>query len=251
MDRFDFHSWWGPYVLLGIALAIGLFMSVVDFGLIIALPFSIFQHELGHAIPSWFSGRAALPLPFGVTFRSDEQSWFVIACMCFLIGLFTYRSFREQAWFAFGIGICMFVALGYGCFVVQPTIAVEHVLFAGLLGELLIPCAIFVLYHYELPSKFRWDFWRMVAVFPAALTFFPALLLWMRARHDAMAVPRGGLLGDGNGDIDRLVSEYGWTLLGLGQWYARVALIAGLLTLTHLLVRLGVDFQRSRMHEAA
>lgn len=246
IERFEFESWWGPYVILVLALVLGLFMAWVDFGLVIALPFSIFQHELGHAIPSWFSGRAALPLPFGVTFRNDEQSWFVIACMTFLIGLFTYRSLREEAWFSLAAGVLMFAALGYGCFVVQPTIAMEHVLFGGLLGELLIPCVIFVLYHYELPSKFRWDFWRMIAVFPAALTFFPAFLLWMRARHDALEVPRGGMLGDGNGDVDRLLSEYGYTLLGLAQWYARVALLAGFLTLAHLLVRFAIDFQRAR-----
>ncbi len=245
-ERFEFQSWWGAYVPLAIALGVGLLLSLVDFGLVIAWPFRIFQHELGHAIPSWFSGRAALPLPFGVTFRNDEQSWFVIACMVFLIGLFTYRSFREQAWFAVVAGVAMLLALAYGSFVVQPTIAVEHVLFGGMLGELLIPCVIFVLYHYELPSKLRWDFWRLVAIFPAALTFFPAFLLWIRARHDALEVPRGGMLGDGNGDVDRLLSEYGYTLLGLAQWYARIAIIVGVVTLVHLFVHLGLDAQRAQ-----
>ena len=82
---------------------------------------------------------------------------------------------------------------------------------SGALGELLLGAFLLVAFHFPLPDKIRWDFWRWVAIIPGALCFTHAMKLWRTVASDVSQMPWGSALGnDSDGDMNRLVQQFGW-----------------------------------------
>ena len=71
-----------PPLLLGLAWLV----SQSPFAFFLTA-FHIWIHELGHAVPAWFSGKHALPLPIGFTLITPEYSPFVHWGLLSLFGL--------------------------------------------------------------------------------------------------------------------------------------------------------------------
>ncbi|MCZ6805562.1 MAG: zf-TFIIB domain-containing protein [Deltaproteobacteria bacterium] len=73
-----------------------------------------------------------------------------------------------------------------------------------------------------LPDKIRWDFWRWVAIIPGALCFTHAMKLWRTVVSDVSQMPWGSALGnDSDGDMNRLVQQFGWGANELAEFYLR------------------------------
>ena len=94
---------------------------------------------------------------------------------------------------------------------------------SGALGELLFGAFLLIAFHFPLPDRTRWDFWRWVAIVPGALCFAQALLLWRTASGDLARMPWGSAIGsESDGDMNRLVREFGWTARELTDFYLTV-----------------------------
>lgn len=225
-----------------LALLFAWLFTMSLFGRLLAMGAQIQFHELGHALPAWLSSRAALPLPFGMTFIRDEPGVFTGLCVAFLASVVLYRGYVEErrATLLAGAGLLLgWLVLTFG---VAPARSRMLVLLGGFVGELCLPALMLVAFHLRLPDRLRWDFFRFLALPFAACAYMGALRLWLGIAHGSVQLPMGSFLpGDGNGDFDRLIAEYGFSqasiirvgtscarasVVGLGAHYAWLALNA-------------------------
>lgn len=233
----------------------GLFALVVGglgIGETLFLFLRIWIHELGHAVPAWLSGRAALPLPFGFTFWNEESSWFTALCLAFLIGVFAVASVREKRVFGIVLAGVLF-ALQITCTLfVSDLRMIEWILAGGMAGELVLSTLFVVSFYYPMPDRFRWDFWRFVVLVPAACVFASAFAMWIRIDQGAEGLPFGSILGapgDGSGDVERLMDGYYWTAEGMTTFYRTLGGLC-LLTIVGHYVVFGLRSLWSRDREA-
>lgn len=235
LDRFGFNHPWLNLLALPTALMVGALISSSEGLMTLFLPAHIMFHELGHAIPCWLSARSALPLPCGITFWNEHQSLFVGLGMAFLFAVLIKRSVDERRPFAAALGGVLMVLLAIGCLI--PTEwSFEVTILGGVGGEFWISALALAAFHFRVPDRLRWDFFRFIVVIPAATTWCYSVGLWLGIAGGTERMPTGTIFGgshDNGGDLNRLISDYGWSPDGLTQFYvALAALTAALLLFT-------------------
>ncbi|MCA9603654.1 MAG: zf-TFIIB domain-containing protein [Myxococcales bacterium] len=230
-SRASFDNPWveagGPPVVLIVAAV--LVLTGFDKLLVFA---RIMFHEIGHAVPAWFSGRAALPLPFGITFVREDQSWWTTLCLAFLIGVFGYRSFRERRKVAMAFAVLMFGFMLFFTYYVMPFRSLMCVGIGGLAGEFIVPTIAMLLYHYPMPDRLRWDFWRFFIYVPAMVTFVGAFHDWIYISNKVAAMPSMsmfGVPGDGQSDIEKLIGRFGWSADQIGAAMVGIGILCGII----------------------
>ncbi|HEX5656443.1 MAG TPA: hypothetical protein VFX59_04575 [Polyangiales bacterium] len=223
-DRVEFDNPWVELTALPAAVLFTSLFAWSPVGRVLLVPFQIQFHELGHAMMAWLSSRAALPLPFGFTFWTEEPSRFTGACMLFLIGVLFVRSLREHRRFAvlFACGLLLAFVILSGFVSVERSRM--FLLFAGLAGELVLTSLVMIAFYFPFPDRMRWDFLRFVALLPAAGSWVSAVSMWRGVARGARTLPMGSLLGDGTGDLDRLMYEYAFSQGEIISFYGKLAL---------------------------
>jgi Zn-finger nucleic acid-binding protein len=233
-----------------LALLFAWLVSMSGLGRLVAVGAQIQFHELGHAVPAWLSSRAALPLPFGLTFIRDDPSWFTGACVAFLIGLMIYRGYVEARRATLMAGVLLLASWLTLSFFVTKETARALVLLGGFLGELGLSALAMIAFHLRLPDRLRWDFFRFLVLPFAACGYVGALRLWLGILQGSVALPMGSFLpGDGVGDFDRLIAEHGFTtesIIRLGATSARLSVLALAGWYAGLVVRAGRAWRGSR-----
>ena len=177
-------------------------------------------HELGHALVAWSTGRRAVPLPLGWTTWSLERSYVLVAMQLVFCALLAILGIREKKALALGAATALATLLAWG--LSTPLEASEvWVVAGGTVGEALLPALALLAFHAPLPERLRWDFWR----WPLALLAVVALASVSR---DDLAIgaglrpiPFGTFLTgrQGDGDLERLVNDYGWAHASLGPLF--------------------------------
>lgn len=194
-----------------------------NFGRFLAFMVGMPFHELGHAAGSWLSSRIAIPLPF-FTFWFDDQSLLMGFVVASVLGWLLFHTYREKNRFMFGSAAVVTLAWAVITFLISPNTTLMWQILSGALGELVFGAFILIAFHFPGPDRLRWDFWRWVAVIPAALCFTQAFTLWRRAVVDVSKVPWGSAIGEeSDGDMNRLVGNFGWTSNELAEFYMLVA----------------------------
>jgi len=192
------------------------------FASMVGMPF----HELGHAAASWISSRFAAPLPF-FTIWYDDQSWLMGTIVAAILGWLLFHTHREKNRFMFGMTCTMLVGWFVATFLISPNTTLMWQIMAGGLGEIFFGGFILVAFHFPLPDRFRWDFWRYLAVIPGSICFTQAFILWRKASKDVSQMPWGSAIGaESDGDMNRLVNHFGWTATELTDFYLMVAYVA-------------------------
>jgi hypothetical protein len=190
-------------------------------------------HELGHGIAAWLCGRWAFPvgaiIPFvAYTFGGQERSW-LFFCV-FQSGLF-WLSIKLGR---MGLGNLRWVPWGVGLLAIGMTwmMPVEKgnmlVSYGGIGGEFVLSTLLICLFYYRLPDRLRWDFFRFPALMLGVACFASSLMQWRAIQAGRAPLPRGTMMvgnTDSNGDIDRLLSEFGWTEVELIRHFNQLAWI--------------------------
>lgn len=186
---------------------------------LVGMPF----HELGHAAASWLSSRIAIPLPF-FTFWLDEQSVLMGSLMVGVLSWLMFHTWREGNRFMFGVAITVLATWALMTFAIPANQTLEWQILSGALGEIVFGSFLLVAFHFPLPDRFRWDFWRWVALLPASLCFVHALLLWRTVSADVSQMPWGSAIGsESDGDMNRLVQQFAWSANDLADLYSSIA----------------------------
>ena len=197
-----------------------------NFGRLLASLVGMPFHELGHAAGSWLSSRVAIPLPF-FTFWYDDQSVLMGLLVAGLLGWLMFHTYREKNWFMLSSASLILLAWAVITFLVPPWRTLMWQILSGALGEIVFGAFLLIAFHFPLPDRFRWDFWRWIALIPAALCFTQVLLLWRAASADLSRMPWGSAVGsESDGDMNRLVREFGWTAPDLAGFYLNVAYLS-------------------------
>ncbi len=194
-----------------------------DFGRFMASLVGMPFHELGHAVGSWLSSRIAIPLPF-FTFWYDDQSVLMGLLVAVILGWLLFHTYREKNWFMLGSASVVLLAWAVITFLIPPSRTLMWQILSGALGEIVFGAFILVAFHFPLPDRLRWDFWRWIALIPASICFTQALVLWRAASVDLRKLPWGSAIGsDSDGDMNRLVRHFDRTAADLAAFYLNVA----------------------------
>ncbi len=226
-----------------VALFLGLVLSFVGEGIVV-FPVRLWFHELGHALLAWTSGRAALPLPFGFTFWSEQPSLFTSCCYVFLLLVMGAAGIRERRPFPIALsGSLLFAHIVMG-WIMAPDSAIEWILVGGLAGELAISTLLVAAFYFPMPDKTRWDFWRFLVLVPAAAAFASAARMWMRVAQGVEAMPMGSIMGnDESGDLNRLITDYAWTSESITRFYCALSVICGAILLAVVTSKIALLFK--------
>jgi hypothetical protein len=230
MDRLAFGHPWVDLLALPSAFLAALLLTASSFGRLLAFPIEIVFHELGHAVPSWLSSRAALPLPCGITFHSESQSAFTGLCFVFLLGVLAYRGYREERPFVVGVAAACFALFLVFSLLLSAERTEELILLGGIAGELWLSALVIASFYFPMPDRLRWDFFRVLLLPIACVAFVATTRLWWGVAAGTSDMPLGSLFGgrdDGAGDLDRLMIDFGWFPEALVHVYLRLALACG------------------------
>ncbi len=182
---------------------------------LVGMPF----HELGHAAASWLSSRIAIPLPFFTVWYDDQSILMGLVVASGLIWL-GYHAYREHNRFALATAVVLLVVQAIFTLALPARLTLMWQILSGALGELVFGAFLLVAFHFPLPDRLRWDFWRWVAILPGALCFTHAMRLWRTVVSDVSQMPWGSALGnDSDGDMNRLVQQFGWGANELAEFY--------------------------------
>jgi Zn-finger nucleic acid-binding protein len=213
-------------IVVPVLLAISWFLCSGPLGRLFASMVGMPFHELGHAAASWISSRIAVPLPF-FTIWYDDQSWLMGSVVAAVLGWFAFHTYREKNRFMFGVTCVMTVGWLIATFLISPATTLMWQIMAGGLGEIFFGSFILIAFHFPLPDRFRWDFWRYLAVIPGSICFAQALTLWRKASKDLSQMPWGSAIGaESDGDMNRLVNHFGWNATELAEFYLGAAYVA-------------------------
>jgi Zn-finger nucleic acid-binding protein len=192
------------------------------FASLIGMPF----HELGHALTSWLSSRFAVPLPFFTIWQNDQSLLFGLA-VAGLLGWFGHHSWQERSRFGVVVAGTLLATQVCMSWLVPTRFTLMLQILGGALGELVLAALLLAAFHFPLPDRLRWDFWRWPALIPAAICFAHACLVWIAARNDPSSIPWGAAIGDeSDGDMNRLVYDFGWRARELASFYLRAGVLS-------------------------
>lgn len=230
-------------VAVPIALVIGLGLGQIRLIMYLAWYVSMIFHELGHGVAAWLSGYLAIPVPFGFTFYSGNQSYVVIAgfVACWCRGLIAAFNAKSTA-----LGVFFLVLLGaqiYLSFGLEHDRAREMFVAGGFVGELIFGALLISAFHARLP--WRWDFWRFPALFVGMLVYSQSIVRWIKVKVSLAEIPWGSVVGDtSDGDLSRLRDRYLWTESTIVDFYYHVAMASLAWILVHYVLSLPATLRR-------
>ncbi|MGG6265676.1 hypothetical protein ACQ4M3_09135 [Leptolyngbya sp. AN03gr2] len=211
------YSFKNRYILLlafPVAICTAVLFQSLGFTKLLLFPFQLWVHEVGHAMVAWFSGRRAIPLPFGWTNVALERSLFVYFGILFLLGLLFYAGWKEKKRSTMILAVICAI-LQFVMTWIQSAYHFEMWLsFGGIGGEFYLSALMIAGFYFQLPNYWRWDFWRYPFIIVGANTFWAAFSRWQQIKKGAESIPWGSLLfgsGDSGGDMNQLSEVYNWS----------------------------------------
>jgi hypothetical protein len=160
-----------------------------------------------------------MPLPF-FTIWYEEQSLIFGLMVAALLAWFGFHSWQERSRFGISLSVALLSMQVAASWIIPTRFTAMFQILGGALGEIVIGALVLVAFHFPLPDRLRWDFWRWPALLPGAVCFAQALWLWLRAARDTSLMPWGSAIGSAaDGDMNRLVAGFGWSATELSSFY--------------------------------
>ncbi len=218
---FRFDSW--PVNLLVPPLLLGgMWVATKTFFAPLMQGAFICAHEVGHAVPAWFAGWRATPLPWGWTPVEQERSNFVYFGLLFLLALFFAAGVKERKVWPV-ILAPLLAALQFYMTWRMPEHRKEFWMVAGGVGgEFVLGTLLMMAFWMHLPDKFRWGIYRHLFFLIGAAAFLGIWLRWQDIYVGKEEIPFGSMINgedDANGDMNRLMADYGWKKFDIRRRY--------------------------------
>ena len=179
--------------------------------------FSMWVHELGHAISAWLCGRFAFPGPW-FTPVGAQRTWIVPVLLASGLGYGIFQFWRtRKPWAVFLLAVL--VAQAYCTFILPDRRAMAFIVWSGdggcmILGTLLM-LSLYARKHSQL--RVGWLRWGFLVIGAAA--FADGFATWWTARTDREVIPFGENEGRGLSDPTVLIFQQGFSLPGLVSSY--------------------------------
>lgn len=222
-------------------LVVTLLVSTGAFHMLLRTFFSMWLHELGHAVAAWLSGHLAFPGPWRTPVSSGRVAGVVILVAGGLALLTAWGWRSRRPWLVLAGAGGLFVQLV--CTLLPRGAAQALFTFGGDAGAMIIGAALFatIWAHPEgrlAKGRLRWGFLVIGAV-----GLVDPLVTWVRGALDREEIPLGMIEGVGMSDAMKLWKTHGWTLGEIASRY--VAL--GLACLAALAIGYAVGLARARV----
>jgi Zn-finger nucleic acid-binding protein len=233
--------------VLAVTALLGWLFAQTLFGETVAFFVRIQFHELGHALVAWCTGRSALPLPFGWTSWSFERSSILVAMELLFSVLLAIWGVREKKPIAVVVAVAMGSVFTLG--LLTPLTDSEPWLVAGgMIGEALLPAIALLAFHAPLPARARWDFVRWPLAMLAILAVVSVGPHFLSIASGDAPLPMGSFVSgrQGDGDLERLIADYGWPHASLRPLFGRLGLLTLLIGLLPHPIVLGARALASR-----
>jgi len=202
--------------------------------------FSMWLHELGHAVVAWWSGHGAFPGPWRTPVSSGRVPLVVMALAAGLAALIWHgwRTGRSR-WIALGVvGLMGQLA----CTLLPPGQARALFSFGGDAGCMVLGAALVATIWADPEGRLgrgslRWGFLVI-----GACGLVDPLDTWVRAALDRGQLPLGEIEGVGLSDASALMEVHGWSAGALTGRYVAI----GLGCLIALAIAYAVELLRAR-----
>ena len=195
--------------------------------------FHIWMHEFGHATAAWMTGRKATPLPIGWTPVEPDYSPFVYFGLLLLFGILFAAGWKERKPWPMVAAVALAGLQFYMTWrMPEPRQEFWYGAFGGVGGEFYLSALLMAAFYVQLPEKFQWGFCRYVFFLIAASAFLHIVVYWNAVYRGREDIPMGSMINgedDANGDMNKLLDDFGWTgmdirrnyqYLGYGCWAA-------------------------------
>lgn len=216
---------WAPPIALGLAW---LLVATGPFRMVLRTFFSMWLHELGHAVAAWLSGHFAFPGPWR-TPVSPGRVPAVVLLVAGALATLAYRGWRTRrpALVLAGAG-GLFVQLV--CTLLPRPAASAFFTFGGDAGSMVLGAALFatIWSHPEGRLARGWLRWGFLVI--GAVGLVDPLHGWIAGALDPGEIPLGHIEGVGMSDAMKLWRVHGWTLADLARRHVALgaACLAGL-----------------------
>jgi hypothetical protein len=209
-----FDNWRVNAIVPPLLFALAWLAVISPFGFLLK-GFQVWMHEFGHATAAWLTGRKATPLPFGWTPVESDYSHFVYFGLLLLFGILFVAGWKERKVWPMIIAVGLAGAQYYLTWRMP-----EHRqefwwgAFGGVGGEFYLSALMMVVFYVQLPEKFKWGGCRYVFFFLGAACFLQTYGFWRDVYLGQADIPYGSMISgedDANGDMNKLVNDFGWT----------------------------------------
>lgn len=205
------------------SLAVGSLLWMGN-GKMFAWAFSMPFHELGHAVPAWFAGIPALPIPYGFCWVGETRTSTLVFVFISLwtIGIGLALRYRSKILFVM-FSIFLLTQLRLTFF--TPIERVREIWIAfGSGGEIVFGAFLVGAFTYKLPQQIRWDFWRFFSLIIGAVLFATSALKWSDIHRGTYPMPWGSAMSNnaGDGDFEKLRDLFGWTQQSITQFHLKL-----------------------------
>jgi hypothetical protein len=172
--------------------------------------FSMWVHEIGHAVAAWLCGYLAFPGPWLTPVAAERSTFFAVVVAAALAFAAVRAWSGERRRFAMALASVLFVQLACTT-LLRPDSARQLIVFAGdggclVLGTLLM-CSMYAPAGGSIRSG--WLRWGLIPI--GAASFADVFSLWWSARHDDSVIPFGRNEGAGLSDPSVLSEQFGWS----------------------------------------
>jgi len=218
---FSFDNWavntFAPLLLLGLVWVLGFtFLGPMRQGPTICV------HEFGHATAAWLSGWRATPLPWGWTPVEPVHSNFVYAGLLALFVLLFAAGVKERKIWPMLIAVAGAGLQYWMTWRLSDDRKNFWMIFGGVGGEFVLSTLLMMAFWLRLPDKFKWGAVRYLFFLIGAAAFLAIWQRWQEIYPGREEIPFGSMINgeeDGNGDMNRLMDDYGWTKFKIRRTY--------------------------------
>ncbi len=206
-------------------------------------------HEAGHAITAWLSGRMAVPL-IGITFTDGGTS--ATSIFIFLTALFAWVSWRcgrEKKYFVPAVCFLLFLLQCYLTLFISRERSQMWLVFGGCGGEMILGALLVLAFQHEMPEGMRWEYWRPAALLIGIYCFDHGYGFWRDVHSHRAQLPMGSLfggLGDTQGDMNRLLGDFGWSEGHLINAYLLIGQLGSAILWLHYFAHAAIALRSSR-----